>query len=238
MNLNDFVNFSDGVLVAMKDTFFDNFNVKEGMIIVKKDLALKLFHNVKEIVFGEETVYSNISLAETDLIVSYIDTWNRFMVWVKINNNWEKIPVAVNPEYEEFENNIRGVLKLGNEVGTIAWSKPSDAELYTGNSFKIVCASSNGVTNGTRSAYFYLKTEIPGLYAAYEGKHLYVGETVADEIDRFQFYMWMKKDHIIRDAFNGQTLKLTEETEIGTPAVEVISKCLEKEPPLDFFNAV
>lgn len=64
LNENDFVMVDDSVAVCVKDSKYEDFNVKEGMVVVDKALAITAF----------ELWDGNRLNTESDVIVSYLNT--------------------------------------------------------------------------------------------------------------------------------------------------------------------
>lgn len=180
LNENDFV-MVDGILaVCVKNSKYEDFNVKEGMIVVDKAMAITAFELWDGT--GPDT--------ESDVIVSYVDneTSDDFVGWVKNHGKWEKIYFRVLCVYMDLCLYLRHIIKVRN------WdiSKPN-VELYTGDGFTIEdIPSGKKCNNGGDYGFYtnYRKTDIDGLYK--------VTTWTTCDFDScgtgFQGYEWVSKD--------------------------------------------
>lgn len=86
LNENDFVMIENGLAVCVKKSKYEDFNIKEGMIIVDKSIAITSFE-----------VYDGTLLGtESDVIISYIDKATDYFVGlVKKYGKWEKVYFSV-----------------------------------------------------------------------------------------------------------------------------------------------
>ena len=179
LNENDFVMVDDSLAVCVKDSKYDDFNVKEGMIIVDKAIALAAF----------ELWDGNRIDTESDVIVSYVDneTSDDFVGWVKNHGKWEKIYFRVLYAYTDL------CLYLSNLINVRNWNteKPK-VELYTGDGFTMEdIPAGEKCNNGGEYGFYtnYRKTDIDGLYK--------VSTWTTCDFDNcgtgFQGYIWISK---------------------------------------------
>lgn len=187
LNGNDFVMITDSVAVCVKDSKYEDFNVKDGMVVVDKALAITAF----------ELWDGNSLNTESDVIVSYLNTMaselaetrDDFIGWVKIHGKWEKICFGVLcNSFPDLNLYLRHILKVRN------WNieKPN-VELYTGDGFIVEdVPAGEKCNNGIEYGFYtnYRKTDIDGLYKV-------VTWTTCD-FDNcgtgFQGYEWIIKD--------------------------------------------
>lgn len=176
---NDFVMVDNSVAVCVKKSKYDDFNVKEGMIIVDKSIALEAF----------ELWDGNRIDTESDVIVSYVDdkTSDDFVGWVKNHGKWEKIYFRVLYTYTDL------ILYLRNLIRVRDWTiKKPKVELYTGDGFTIEdIPAGEKCNNGGEYGFYtnYRKTDIDGLYK--------VSTWTTCDFDScgpgFQGYIWISK---------------------------------------------
>lgn len=179
LNENDFVMVDDSLAVCVKDSKYDDFNVKEGMVVVDKAMASTAFE-----------LWDGTGIdAESDVIVSYIDneTNDSFVGWVKRNRKWEKICFRVLYGFTDLSFYLRNIIKVRNWDVT----KPN-IELYTGDGFTIEdIPAGEKCNNGGEYGFYtnYRKTDIDGLYK--------VSTWTTCDFDNcgtgFQGYNWISK---------------------------------------------
>ena len=153
LNENNFVLINCELAVCISDTKYKNFNVKKGMVIVDRELAIELFK-------CDESI-KNI---DNDIIVSYQHKdCGGFEVWVW-NNGWKRITCTIDHDINlysyltEICNNIKDY--------DVMIKKPSN-RLYTGEGFIIVDKQAGEkCNNGGEYGFYtnYRKTSIDGLY--------------------------------------------------------------------------
>lgn len=150
LNENDFVIVNEEMAVCVKDSKYDDFNVKSGMIVVGKSLAMNFVTSKNYILYE-------------DVIVSYRDEDDFFVGWTKIDGkNWEKVYFYLQNGYIDLSMDLANLIKVKN------WSieKP-DCELYTGEGFTIEdIEPGEKCNNGGEYGFYtnYRKTDIDGLY--------------------------------------------------------------------------
>ena len=161
LNGNDFVMINDSVAVCVKDSKYEDFNVKEGIVVVDKALAITAFE-----------LWDGTGLdTESDVIVSYLNTMvselaetrDDFIGWVKMHGKWEKICFGVLcNSFPDLNLYLRHILRVRN------WDiKKPDIELYTGRGFIIEdVPAGEKCNNGGEYGFYtnYRKTDIDGLY--------------------------------------------------------------------------
>ena len=106
LNENDFVMIDNGLAVCVKNSKYEDFNVKEGMIVVDKAMAIAAFELWDGT--GPDT--------ESDVIVSYVDNEmsDDFVGWVKNHGKWEKIYFRVLCKYMDLCLYLRSLIKVRN----------------------------------------------------------------------------------------------------------------------------
>ena len=106
LNENDFVMIENGLAVCVKKSKYEDFNIKEGMVIVDKSIAITSF----ELCDGTELG------TESDVIISYANKTNDYFVgWVKKYGKWEKIYFSVLHENRDLY--LRSIVAIsGNEI--------------------------------------------------------------------------------------------------------------------------
>lgn len=158
LNENDFVFVNEGIAFCINATKYNDFNVKEGMIVVDKDLANRFMINVNSLEALEDDI--PINETEKDIIISYITTWGEFATWVFINNEWVKTATRFINENEKLKKDIETLCGKGDEICYIRNVRYDDNELYGGDSFREIYNKS-----GEYFDYIdYIKTSIHGLY--------------------------------------------------------------------------
>lgn len=150
LNRNDFVMVNE-VAVCVKNSKYEDFNVKEGMIVVDKSLAIAAF----ELWDGRRLD------TESDLVVSYMND-DIFVCWTKAKGKYEKISCYIIDGYTDLSLDITNLIRVRN------WSieKPN-VELYTGAGFTIEdIPAGEKCNNGGEYGFYtnYRKTDIDGLY--------------------------------------------------------------------------
>ena len=196
LNGNDFVMIDNGVTVCVKNSKYEDFNVKEGMMVVDKSMAITAFE-----------LWDGTDLdAESDVIVSYLDeTGDNFVGWVKKHGKWEKIYFSVLYEYADLCLYLKSVIKVRN------WdiTKPN-VELYTGDGFTIEdIPAGEKCNNGGEYGFYtnYRKTDIDGLYkvttwctcdfddcgTGFQGYEWISKEEFENFYDSDNFYDWLKR---------------------------------------------
>ena len=196
LNGNDFVMINE-VAVCVKNSKYEDFKVKEGMIIIDKALAITAFE-----------LWDGTGLdAESDVIVSYIDYIDddRFVGWIKRHENWEKISFCVLDGYTDLSLDITNLVRVRN------WGieKPN-VELYTGDGFTIEDIPAGEKCNDGGEYGFYTnyrKTDIDGLYkvttwttcdfgncgTGFQGYEWISKEEFENFYDSDDFYDWLKR---------------------------------------------
>lgn len=147
---NDFVIVNEEMAVCVNDSKYEDFNIKEGMIVVGKSLAMNFVTSKNYILYE-------------DVIVSYRDEDDFFVGWTKVDGkNWEKVYFYVQNGYTDLSMNLANLIKVKK------WSidKPG-YELYTGDGFTIEDVEpGEKCNNGGEYGFYtnYRKTDIDGLY--------------------------------------------------------------------------
>lgn len=177
LNENDFVFVNEGIAFCINATTYEDFNVREGMIVVDKDLANRFMINVNSLEALEDDI--PINETEKNIIISYITTWGEFATWVFINNEWVKTATRFINENEKLKKDIETLCGNGDEIRYIRDVRYDDDDLYGGDSFREIYNKSG--------EYFdyvdHIKTSIHGLYA----------NVCANKITGYE---WITKKHI------------------------------------------
>ena len=196
LNENDFVMINNELAVCVKDSKYDDFNVKEGMVIVDKDFANASF---------ERWDGSELEI-ESDILVSYIDTsGDNFVGWALKNRKWKRIHFNVLNGFEDIG------LCIENLIEVRKWDilKPN-SELYTGEGFTIEdIPAGEKCNNGGEYGFYtdYRKTDIDGLYevttwctcdfddcgTGFQGYEWMTKEEFENFYDSDNFYDWLKR---------------------------------------------
>lgn len=99
---NDFVIVNEEMAVCVKDSKYDDFNVKSGMIVIGKSLAMNFVTSKNYILYE-------------DVIVSYRDEDDFFVGWTKIDGkNWEKVYFYVEHGYIDLSMDLANLIKVKN----------------------------------------------------------------------------------------------------------------------------
>lgn len=197
LNGNDFVMVDGSLAVCVKNSKYEDFNVKEGMIVVDNAMAFIAFE-----------LWDGTGLdTESDVIVSYVDneTSDDFVGWVKNHGKWEKIYFRVSYDYIDLCLCLRSLIKVRN------WDieKP-DVELYTGDGFTIEdIPAGEKCNNGGEYGFYtnYRKTDIEGLYkvttwctcdfddcgTGFQGYEWISQDEFENLYDSDDFYDWLKR---------------------------------------------
>lgn len=193
LNRNDFVMVNE-VAVCVNDSKYEDFNVREGMIVVDKSIALSAF----ELWDGGRLD------TESDIIVSYMDD-DIFACWSKRHMKWEKIFLSILDGYTDLSLDITNLVRFHN------WGieKPN-VELYTGDGFTIEDIPAGEKCNDGGEYGFYTnyrKTDIDGLYkvttwttcdfgncgTGFQGYEWISKEEFENFYDSDDFYDWLKR---------------------------------------------
>lgn len=211
LNENDFVMINEEIAFCINATKYNDFNVKPGMIILDKDLAISSMMNVNSF----EALEDDIPINETkkDIIISYITTWGEFATWVFINNEWVKTATRfINEnENEKLKKDIETLCGNGDEICYIRSVRYDDDDLYGGDSFREIYNKSG--------EYFdykdYIKTSIHGLYA-----NVYANVCA----NKITGYEWITKEHI-GNIISNRGIKTID---VILPKDDILSKVIEE----------
>ena len=152
LNDSDFVFVNGELAVCVSDTKYEDFNVKKGMVIVDKELAIELFK-------GDEPIPNT----DNDVIVSYQHKdYDGFGVWVW-DNEWKRRTYTIDHDVNLY----KYLMELCSSSDyNVSLRKPIE-ELYTGEGFIMVDEpAGKKCNNGGEYGFYtnYRKTSIDGLY--------------------------------------------------------------------------